>query len=281
MHEDSAEEAPVGASNVTMDGAESVAKRAAARKGSGMTQTTPDAPGDEVVRIAGCSVKKSDLVKLAGLALFFVIMGCIVWALWPYLSTIFEPGGVDRLIASVQERGVFGVLLLLGLQLVQIVVAFIPGEVVQIAAGMIYGPWVGALVVLTGCVISSAIVYCLVHTLGAPFVRDMISEKHMEKFRHFEDSGRLDIIVFVLFLIPGMPKDVFTYLVPLTDMRLGRFLLLSNTARIPGVLMSTFAANGLMEGHLLTVAIIVGVVLLVMVVAFVFRKRIMAWLHKK
>lgn len=235
----------------------------------------------ESISVFGHQVKKSDLVKLGGLALFFAIMGCIVWALWPYLSTVFEPGGVDRLIESVQDRGVFGVVLLLGLQLVQIVVAFIPGEVVQLAAGMIYGPWIGALVVLVGCVVSSAIVYGLVHTLGAPFVHDMISEKHMEQFRHFEDSGRLDIVVFVLFLIPGLPKDVFTYLVPLTDMRIGRFLLLSNTARIPGILMSTFAADSLLEGQLATVAIVVAVVLLVMAVAFVFRGRIIAWLHRK
>lgn len=236
---------------------------------------------DVAFHLLGRAIKKSDVVKLFGLALFFVVMGCVVGALWPYLSGIFEPGGVDRLIESVQERGAYGVLLLLGLQLVQIIVAFIPGEVVQLAAGMIYGPWLGALVVLVGCVISSGIVYVLVHFLGAPFVRDMVSEKNMAKFRHFEDTGRLDIIVFVLFLIPGLPKDVFTYLVPLTDMKLGRFLLLSNTARIPGILMSTFAANGLMEGQLNTVIAIVAVVLVLFVVCFVFRNRLMAWLHKK
>ena len=243
------------------------------------TSTVPEE--DSVFHLFGRDIKKSDVVKLIGLVLFFVIMGCVMAALWPYMSGIFEPGGVDRLIESVQERGAFGVLLLLGLQLVQIIVAFIPGEVVQLAAGMIYGPWIGALVVLTGCIVSSAIVYSLVHFLGAQFVRDMISEKNMAKFRHFEDTGRLDIIVFVLFLIPGLPKDVFTYLVPLTDMKLGRFLLLSNTARIPGILMSTFAANGLMEGQFTTVVAIVAVVLVLFVVGFVFRGRLMAWLHKK
>ena len=57
------------------------------------------------------------------------------------------------------------------------------------------------------------------HKLGAPFVQSMVPVQYLEKFRKFEKTGKLNIIVFILFLIPGLPKDVFTYLVPLTDMR--------------------------------------------------------------
>ena len=63
----------------------------------------------------------------------------------------------------------------------------------------------------------------------------MVPVQYLEKFRKFEKTGKLNIIVFILFLIPGLPKDVFTYLVPLTDMRMRTFLLLSNVGRIPGI----------------------------------------------
>ena len=88
----------------------------------------------------------------------------------------------------------------------------------QLAAGMMYGPWLGAALILVGCVISSAFIFELVHRLGAPFVQSTVPVKYMDKFREFEKTGKLNSIVFILFLIPGMPKDVFTYIVPLTDM---------------------------------------------------------------
>ena len=217
----------------------------------------------------------SDKIKFVGLIVFIAITVLVTILIWPYISEAFTEGGVERIIERVQSAGPLGVLILLGMQLLQIIVAFIPGEVVQVAAGMMYGPWLGALIILVGCVISSAIIYKLVDTLGAPFVKDMVSDEHIDKFEKFEQAGKLDIVVFILFLIPAMPKDVFTYLVPLTSMPMNRFLLLSNIGRFPGILASTFVAAGIVDGHIgtsIAVAVVVGVIALVVVV---FRDRMM------
>ena len=178
-------------------------------------------------------MEAGDVFKFGGLIAFFALVCVIVVIAWPYITDLFTEGGPERMVERLQEAGPAGVFVLLGMQFLQIVVAVIPGEVVQLAAGLMYGPWLGALIILVGCVCSSALIYQLVHKLGAPFVQNMVSTEHLDKFRTFEESGKLDIIVFILFLIPGMPKDVFTYLVPLTDMELKRFVLLSNVARIP------------------------------------------------
>ena len=225
--------------------------------------------------VHGHKMTFADIFKFAGLIAFFVVMILLCALIWPYVHEIFEPGGLDRVINDVRQAGPVGFLILLAIQFLQVVVAFIPGEVVQVAAGMIYGPWVGALIVLVGCVVSSAFVFLLVHKLGAPFVQAMVSEKHMAKFRTFENSGKLNIIVFVLFLIPGMPKDVFTYLVPLTHMPLRTFLLLSNIARIPGILVSTYAASGLVEGDIVQSFIIFLVAGAIAVVCILFYDKIM------
>lgn len=225
--------------------------------------------------VHGHKMTFADIFKFAGLIAFFVVMILLCALIWPYVHEIFEPGGLDRVINDVRQAGPVGFLILLAIQFLQVVVAFIPGEVVQVAAGMIYGPWVGALIVLVGCVVSSAFVFLLVHKLGAPFVQAMVSEKHMAKFRTFENSGKLNIIVFVLFLIPGMPKDVFTYLVPLTHMPLRTFLLLSNIARIPGILVSTYAASGLVEGDIVQSLIIFLVAGAIAVVCILFYDKIM------
>ena len=165
-------------------------------------------------------------------------------------------------------------LILLAIQFLQIVVAFIPGEVVQVAAGMIYGPWVGALIIWVGCIISSAFIFVLVHKLGAPFVQAMVPEKYMGKFRDWETSDKFNVIVFILFLIPGLPKDVFTYITPLTHMSMKNFVLISNFARIPGIVLSTYAAAGLVSGNIVESVIIFAVTAAVAIVALVVYGRV-------
>lgn len=220
---------------------------------------------------------RSNVFKFAGLIAFFVLTAIVVAVAWPYIADVFSEGGVDRLVQRVRDAGWFGVLILLGMQFLQVVVAFIPGEVVQLAAGLMYGPWLGALIILVGCVISSSVIYQLVHRLGAPFVQGMVSTEHLDKFKHFEETGKLDVIVFILFLIPGMPKDVFTYLVPLTDMEYKRFILLTTIGRIPGVMGSTYAASGFVEGNIVGPLIVIGVLAVLAVIGIVFRDRIIGF----
>lgn len=232
-------------------------------------------------RPALARLTKADLFKFGGLIAFFVLMAVVCVAIAPLILELTEQGGVERVVQDVRNAGPGGVLILLGMQFLQVVVAFIPGEVVQVAAGMMYGPWGGAAVVLVGCVISSAFVFFIVHKLGAPFVRAMIPEKWMGKLEDFEETDKLDVMVFVLFLIPGLPKDVFTYLVPLTDMSMRNFLVLSTVGRIPGILMSTLAADGLMEGDIMRSVLLFLVAAGIAALAIVFHEKIMHAFAKK
>ncbi|WP_308855811.1 TVP38/TMEM64 family protein [uncultured Slackia sp.] len=232
-------------------------------------------------RPALARLTKADLFKFGGLIAFFVLMAVVCVAIAPLILELTEPGGVERVVQDVRNAGPGGVLILLGMQFLQVVVAFIPGEVVQVAAGMMYGPWGGAAVVLAGCIISSAFIFFIVHKLGAPFVRAMIPEKWMGKLEDFEETDKLDVMVFVLFLIPGLPKDVFTYLVPLTDMSMRNFLVLSTVGRIPGILMSTLAADGLMEGDIMRSVLLFLVAAGMAALAIVFHEKIMHAFAKK
>lgn len=229
---------------------------------------------EKEITLFGKKIKQSDLIKLVGLVVFIVLITAIVVAIWPTLSIVFEPGGVETLIELITSQGPLGVLILLGMQLLQIIVVFIPGEVVQIAAGMMYGPLWGSVVILVGCVLSSMVVYELVHKLGAPFVRSMVGEKQLLKFRQFELSGKFGVTVFILFMIPGFPKDVLTYIVPLSDMNLRTFLLLSTIGRTPGVIISTYAAAGLADGNIVTSVIIFVVAALIAIIVLLLRNRI-------
>lgn len=224
--------------------------------------------------VRGHAMPMADVLKFGGLIAFFAVMIIAVVLLWPLIGELFSEGGLERVTRDVREAGPAGFLILLAVQFLQIVVAFIPGEVVQVAAGMIYGPWVGALIIFIGCVISSAFIFVLVHKLGMPFVQAMVPEGALQKFRAFERTGKLNMLVFVLFLIPGLPKDVFTYLVPLTDMKLPTFVLLSNLARLPGIALSTYAASGLATGDYAESIAIFAVTALIAVVALLVYGRV-------
>ncbi len=240
---------------------------------------------NEQTEVRGKPVRRGDIFKIVGLIIFVAIIALLSWLLWPYMHTLFEPGGIDTVINDVREAGPWGFLILLALQFLQVVVAFIPGEATQMAAGMLYGPWLGSLIIFVGCLLSSAFVFVVVHKLGAPFVRDMVSEKWMQKFDRFQESGKLELTVFILFLIPAMPKDVLTYLVPLTEMRMRSFMILSNVARIPGILISAYAASGLVDGNVWQSIVILVVLCIVAVVCLIFREQLMAAVarlsHKK
>ena len=235
----------------------------------------------EQTSVHGHQMDRATLFKFIGLVAFFAIMVAIVVVAWPYITDIFSEGGVDRLVERVRNAGPVGVLILLGMQFLQVVVAFIPGEVVQLAAGLMYGPFAGAIIILIGCVISGSVIFQLVHRLGAPFVQGMVSTEHLEKFRHFEGTGKLDAIVFILFLIPGLPKDVFTYIVPLTDMEFKKFIGLTTVGRIPGVLASTYAASGFASGQIAGPIVVIAIVAIAAVMGILFRDKIMEALGKR
>ena len=84
-------------------------------------------------------IDQATIYKFVGLIVFFVLMGVVIALIWPYISEVFEEGGLERVTTRVRDAGIGGVFILLAFQFLQIVVAFIPGEVVQMAAGIIRG----------------------------------------------------------------------------------------------------------------------------------------------
>lgn len=243
------------------------------------------AKAERPVSVHGHGMRAADVFKFGGLIAFIALMALACYFAWPYIHDLFEAGGYQRVVDRVQTAGPAGALILLSIQFLQVVVAFIPGEVVQIAAGLIYGPWIGALIILLGCVVSSMFVFWLVRKFGAPFVQQMVSSRFIGRFERFERTGRLKTLVFVLFLIPGLPKDVFTYLVPLTNMDMRSFVVLSTIARIPGVVVSTYAANGFMEGRYVESIVIFLITAVVALGGLLLQKPFFAWIdersHKK
>lgn len=220
-------------------------------------------------------------MKFAALIIAIILLIIVGIACIPFFTGLFSEDSRQQVVADVRAKGPLGVLLIIGLEIMQVIVAFIPGEVVQMISGILFGTIGGALVLLVGILIAGCIVYKVVERLGMPFVRSVISDEMVEKLDFLNDNKRIDIIVFILFFIPGLPKDVFTYFVPLTEMPLSRFLLLSTIARTPALIASTYAGAAFTSGNYTGMIVMFIICGGLGVVGIVFRDRIFDWFRDK
>ena len=178
-------------------------------------------------------------------ALSLILFAIVILLLTLFITKILAPylRSTEELRTFLDSYGWKGYLVLMGLQCLQVVVALIPGEVVELGAGYAYGALEGTFICLIGVAISSSLIFLLVKKVGVSLVETLISREKLLQLRFINSERKLNRVVFLLFFIPGTPKDVLTYFVGLTHMRLPEFLLISLTARIPSVVSSTICGQ--------------------------------------
>ncbi len=158
----------------------------------------------------------------------------------------------------IQAQGVMKYFIMCGLMIVQIIIAVIPGGPIEVAAGYAFGTWVGALVCVLGAALGSALVFWATRKYGMKLVRVFVTQKKIASFRFLQDSKRLNIATFVVFLIPGMPKDILTYLAGITPIKMSAFLLLTSVARFPSILLSAMGGHSLGNQEYIRALVILG-----------------------
>ncbi len=183
------------------------------------------------------------------IAVFFSLMIALSLISLPYINLLSETETQQTFKAWVTSLGVGGWLLVLSIQIVQIVIAFIPGEPVEILAGVLYGGFGGLFLCLFGCLVASSGVFMLSKRFGTPLVSKLFTKSKLDEFAFLKNAKKLETIVFILFLIPGTPKDMLTYLVGTSPMRITQFLAISTFARIPSVISSTFIGSTIRQGE--------------------------------
>ncbi len=160
----------------------------------------------------------------------------------PLLRFIDDP---EKFRAWVNTHGIWGRLAFIGMMVLQIVIAFIPGEPLEIAAGYAFGVWEGTGLCMLGALIGGLLVFLFVRAFGRRAAEAFFSPEEIDSVQFLKAGRKLNFLVFLLFLIPGTPKDVMTYCVGLTKMPLGTWLLISSTARIPSIITSTIGGDAL------------------------------------
>lgn len=217
---------------------------------------------------------------LLALAAGFAI-GLLFLRFYPAIQSLMRPEVMDAFRQRLASYGILGALVVMGAQFLQAVSGVIPALPIQIAAGLTYGAFMGLLICLCGIFLGSSLVFLLVKKYGRPLVDRMFSGEKQQKLAFLQNARRLERIVFILYLIPAMPKDVFTYLAALTPLTPGRYLLITMIARTPTILCTTFASGALMEGRYGQAAAVFCVTALLGILCMLASPKILAILEKQ
>ena len=191
------------------------------------------------------SLRKKRIISVLILSVILVLTAVVTYIFRDELAMLTQdPETVKQIIDS---YGILGPLAFILMFIAQIIIAFIPGEPLEIAAGYAFGLFVGTLVVWIGTTAGSVIVYFLTRRYGTRFVELFIPRERFESIEYLKSSKKLRNIMFVLFLVPGTPKDVMTYFIGLTDIGLGELIVILSIARFPSAISSVIAGYAIVS----------------------------------
>ena len=168
-----------------------------------------------------------------------------------------------------------------GLQVLQIVVAFIPGEVFQVAAGYLFEPIEAIAITLVGCIVGSIICFYLARLLGQGFLRLFFKKEKIKYYQDLLNSNKGSLLCFLLFLIPGIPKDLLNYAAGASEIKFLHFIILSSIGRLPAMIGSIIIGSFAEQGNYTWAVIVFAVAMIILMVCILFRKTIMEKIDKK
>lgn len=197
--------------------------------------------------------KKKKIINFIVLGIVIaVFIGAIIY-LAPVMKNISITEGQLAFKEKIDKLGILGLLMLFGLEVAQIFFVVIPGEPIELLAGMCYGTIGGTIFITVSVLITTTILFFLVRKFGKKIVYESFSKEKVDKLENnklLRDPKKVEWIMTILFFIPGTPKDLLVYIGGLLPIKPLRFILISTFARFPSVISSTIAGEGLVNGNI-------------------------------
>ena len=150
----------------------------------------------------------------------------------------------------------------------QVVVAIIPGEPLEIGAGYAFGAIEGTILTIIGITLGSIIIFSLVRTIGIRLVEVFFPIEKIRNLKFLQDTKKFKVITFLIFFLPGTPKDLLSYFMGLTDISFKSWLLIASFARIPSVITSTIGGGALGEQKYKTAIIVFIIAVILSVIGY-------------
>jgi uncharacterized membrane protein YdjX (TVP38/TMEM64 family) len=186
----------------------------------------------------------------------------------------------DKLIDFIKASHPFDEIVFISLQILQVLFAPIPGEVTGFIGGYIFGPVLGILYSTIGLVIGSWLAFLLARFLGLPFVEKAVKPEVIKKY-DFVLVHKGALVVFILFLIPGFPKDFLCYIMGLSHMSVWTFLVVSTVGRLFGTILLSVSGSFAREGHFGMLFIVLGISGILILIVYLYREKWIEMLKRK
>lgn len=223
--------------------------------------------------------RKEKFIIIAKLMAFlFIIIGLPLIIIIFYRDIFFNTKSLRHLLTSFSNNKFEAFIVLILTQITQIIISIIPGQPIQIAASYTFGFWGGLLITLTGAILGTIVTYMLASFLGRSAMRIIFGKDKINEYSKKLNNRKSYLIIFILYLIPGIPKDSVSYIAGISEIKLRPFIYLSTLGRIPGVagslLLGYFSKTHNYEG----LAIVSVIAILIFGVSIYRRKEIAEWI---
>jgi len=232
-------------------------------------------------------MKFSFQLKWRWVLFFCLLAGFVFFILYQYNSQLWVQ--VVKFYTIIQDHhrlkrflisfGAYSPLAYILLQIIQVIIAPIPGGAIEFLGGYLFGAQAGFFYSMIGLTLGSLFAFWLARVFEKVAVEKLVSSQTRKKFDYLIGHEGV-IISFLLFLIPGFPKDALCYILGLTPMHLGIFLVISTIGRIPGTLMACLQGGKAFDQHYRTFLILLGISTLVILVFYIYHNEIHHLLKK-
>lgn len=203
--------------------------------------------------------KQKKMLSAAAIIIFILLFAALAWFVGrPMIRFARQP---EQFRSWVDGHGALGCAAYAAMVFLQVVVAIIPGEPLEIAGGYAFGAWWGTALCLIGAVLGSAAVFALVRRWGRPLAEVVFPKEKLDKLQFLHSSPKRTALLWLIFTAPGTPKDLLCYFAGLTDMKWRTWLLIATVGRLPSIVTSTVGGGALGDRNYMTAAIAFGVAL--------------------
>lgn len=223
-------------------------------------------------------MKESNIKKIRKIiAIVILILFVIgfVKILPTFMSLVTEEGRA-KFENQVGSLGIKGAISIIALEVCKVILVFLPGEPIELVAGMCYGPLLGMLTIYLGVIISNILIIFSVKKYGIGLVRDVIPEEKLLKVRKMisDNPDRSEVTLFVLYFLPVLPKDFITYIASLLPISKKQVLMISVIGRFPAVFSSVLVGSKILAGDIKSIVIIYLITYIISgLVAIIYKKK--------
>ena len=224
--------------------------------------------------------RRKILAVLKLIALAVIIVGVPLYIYFFHHDLIDSFSNIKELEQTIRSYRSQSILIYIAAQVIQVVLSVIPGQALQFAGGYLFGTLLGLLFSVIGIAIGSTLAYYVARILGRDAVHLFFGKRKVTEMLDLMNSPKGLIVTFVIFLIPGVPKDLCSYAAGLSNLKLRPYLIVSMIARIPGMLGCLIIGQQVGAGGYTSAAVIAAIALMLLLLGVLFRKKILDTAYK-